>query len=82
MEWIKVKHPNILVIYVPTNCTNKSQLVNVILQKPLKHAFKVHFKRWTSLTIKEQIDKSDELEIDFQMSNLKPRLCKWYTQHG
>ena len=64
-------------IYVSTNYTSKLQPTNVILQKPLKHAFKVHFNRWTSLTIKEQIDRGYEPEIDFQMSNLKPCLCEW-----
>jgi hypothetical protein len=53
---LKKKHTNSLLIFVPTNCTNKLQPINVILQKPLKHAFNVHFNSWNSQTIKDQID--------------------------
>ena len=77
MKWIQVTHANILVIYVPANCTSNLKPTDVILQKSLKHAFEVHFNRWPSLTIKDQIDRGIEPEIDFWMSNLKPRLCEW-----
>jgi hypothetical protein len=53
---MKKEHTNILLIFVPINCTSEFQPTNVILQKPLKHAFKVHFNSWTSQTIKDQID--------------------------
>ncbi len=52
LDWIKKKHPNILVVFVPTNCTNELQLVDVIIQRPLKHAFKVNFNKWTTNVIK------------------------------
>ena len=77
MDWIKVDHPNILVIYVPTNYISKLQLANVILQKPLEHAFKEYFNRWTSQIIKEQIDKGEESKVEFRMSNLKLCPCEW-----
>jgi hypothetical protein len=46
-NWIK-EHTNILLIFVHVNCTNYFQPTDMILQKPLKHAFKVHFNSWTS----------------------------------
>ncbi len=55
-NWIKKKHTNILLIFVPNNCTNELQLANVILQKPLKHAFNIHFNSWIFQTIKDQIN--------------------------
>ncbi len=56
LDWIKEDHPNILVIVIPTNCTIELQPTYVILQRPLKHAFKVEFNTWTTSVIKEWID--------------------------
>jgi hypothetical protein len=42
-NWIKNEHTNILLILVPANYTSDLKPTYVILQKPLKHAFKVHF---------------------------------------
>jgi thioredoxin-related protein len=54
-NWIKNEHKYILLIFVPNNCTSELKPTNVILQKPLKHAFKVHFNSWIYRTIKDQI---------------------------
>jgi hypothetical protein len=45
LDWIKKKHPNILVVFVLANCTSELQLVDVIIQQPLKHAFKVNLNK-------------------------------------
>jgi hypothetical protein len=34
-----------LFVFVPTNCINELQLVYLIIQRPLKHAFKVNFNK-------------------------------------
>jgi hypothetical protein len=57
------------------SCTSELQLVDVIIQQPLKHAFKVNFKKWTADVIKQQICDWKEPFIDFKMSNLKPQIC-------
>jgi hypothetical protein len=65
-------------IFIPTNCTNVLQLVDVILQHPLKHhAFKVPFNYWTNTVIKQKIKDGQNQHIDFKMNNLKPRICEW-----
>jgi hypothetical protein len=51
---MKVNHPNVLVIFVPTNCTH--ELTNVILQRPLKHAIKIQFDKGITSSIKQQIE--------------------------
>jgi hypothetical protein len=43
LDYMKETHPNILVIFIPTNYTNVLQPTIVILQWLLKHAFKVQF---------------------------------------
>jgi hypothetical protein len=45
------------------------------LQKPLKHAFKVHFNSWTCQTIKDWIDDGHEPMVDFKMGNMKSKIC-------
>lgn len=47
----------------------------MILQKSLKHAFKVHFNSWTFQIIKDQIGDWQKPKVDFKMANLKPRIC-------
>jgi len=64
-------------MFDPTNCTSELQLVDVIIQWTLKHAFKVNFNKWTTYVIKQQIYDGKEPLIDFKMSNLKPQICGW-----
>jgi hypothetical protein len=64
-------------MFVPTNCTNEFHLVDVIIQQPLKHVFKVNFNKWTTDVIKQQIYNEREPLIDFKMNNLKPQICGW-----
>ncbi len=64
-------------MFVPANYTNELQLVDTIIQRPLKHAFKVNFNKWITNIIKHQIYKGKELHIDLKMNNLKPKICVW-----
>jgi hypothetical protein len=41
--WMKEAHPNIIVLYIPPNCTGKLQPQDVVVQKPLKAGFKAAF---------------------------------------
>jgi hypothetical protein len=40
LDWMKLNYPKVCVIFIPTNYIGVLQLVNVILQCLLKHAFK------------------------------------------
>jgi hypothetical protein len=53
------------------------QPANVILQRSLKHAFKVQFNAWIITIIKKQIGNGQHPNVDFKMNNLKPKLCNW-----
>ncbi len=67
-------NPNIFVVFVPTNCTIVFQPIDVILQCPLKHAFKMEFNIWTIGVLKQQIESGKDPNVDFKMNNLKPRI--------
>jgi len=49
---MKKYHLTILVIFILANCTSELQPQDVVLQQPLKHAFKVEFNTWTTSVIK------------------------------
>jgi len=74
LNWMKNKHSNILLIFVLANYICASQLAYVILQCPLKHAFKMVFNGWTTNVIKSQIDTCANPHVDFRMNNLKPKM--------
>ncbi len=77
IQWIKSQHPQTCLMFVLTNCTSKFQLANVSIQHPFKHVFKKEFHMWTSCTIKNQLLKEKDLEVDFCMLVIKPKLCGW-----
>ncbi len=77
---MKKKHSNILVIYVPVNCTNVFHLIDVISQHLLKHAFKMTFNGWTKNIINSHIDIGANLHVEKKMNNLKPKFCGWLHQ--
>ena len=77
--WVKENHPQILLIFVPANCTSIFQPADVILQRPFKHAFRQEFDSYTSDDIDKQLEDkaAKDVKIDTKMSTLKPLLCGW-----
>ena len=43
---MREKHPNILILYIPPNCTSKLQPQDVVVQKPFKDACTTAFCDW------------------------------------
>jgi hypothetical protein len=80
LNWMKLKFPNVCVIFIPTNCTSVFQPVDVILQCSFKHAFKKEFHSWTCSIIKSQLERGENVKVDFRMLILKPNICAWLFQ--
>jgi hypothetical protein len=74
---MKIKHPEILVLFIPANCISVLQPADIIIQRPLKHAFMLQFNAWTMDNITKQLNKGEEVALDFKMSTIKPLLCCW-----
>ena len=74
---MKTHHPNILVLYIPANCTSVYQPADVVIQRPFKHAFRQEFNKFTMDTISSQLKGGEDVQMDFKMSKLKPHLCHW-----
>lgn len=78
VQWIKSQHPYICLMFVLVNCTSKLQHVDVIIQRPFKHAFKKQFHMWTFCTIKDQLLKEKDPKVDFHMwLTIKLKFCGW-----
>ncbi len=67
IQWIKSQHPYICLMFVLVNYTSKLQRVDVIIQRPFKHAFKKQFHMWTFCTSKDQFLKEKDPKVDFHM---------------
>ena len=76
-DWMKTHHPEILVLYIPANCTSIYQPADVVIQRPFKHAFRQEFNKFTMDTISSQLKGGEDVQMDFKMSKLKPHLCHW-----
>ena len=76
---MKDNHQEILIIFVPANCTSVFQPADVILQKPFKHGFRQIFDSFTSDDIINQLQHTaaKNIKVDTKMSTLKPQLCVW-----
>ena len=74
-NWRKIHHPEIFVLYIPTNCTSIYQPANVVIQRPFKRTFRQEFNKFTMDTILSQLKGGKDVQMDFEMSKLKPHLC-------
>jgi hypothetical protein len=79
ISWMKESHQEILIIFVPANCTSVFQPADVILQKPFKHGFRQEFDSFTSDDIMKQLQHTSakHIKVDTKMTALKPQLCAW-----
>jgi hypothetical protein len=76
--WMKT-HSEILMLFVPANCTTIFQPADVILQRPFKHGFRQQFDLWTMEEMDKQLQTRavEDIKMDFRMSTIKPHLCAW-----
>ncbi len=62
-------------MFVFANYTNELQPVNVIIQRPLKHDFKINYNKRIIAIIKHQIYEGKEPHIDLKMKKLWVASC-------
>jgi hypothetical protein len=76
--WMKT-HSEILMLFVPANCTAVFQPADIILQHPFKHGFRQQFDLWTMEEMDKQLQTRavEDIKMDFRMSTIKPHLCSW-----
>ena len=78
-EWCKMVHGQWLcVVYVPANCTSKLQPADVILQRPLKAAFRTEFNSWMIENSMSQFltgASPSDVKLDFTIGTLREQAC-------
>jgi hypothetical protein len=76
--WLKKKHPNIILEFVPAGCTPVFQACDVGIQRILKHSWKRSCHQDIVGEILEQIDnKSEMITIENKLGVLRDRTVKW-----
>ena len=76
--WMKQGYSNILVLYVPPNCTGKLQPQDVVVQKPLKGGIKAGFREFQVTKFREaQRTGNYKVLCDFRISVIKPFTPTW-----
>lgn len=53
--WLYSKYPFVHLGVVPGGCTGKGQVADIALNRPIKHALKQEFTKWSAGQIQEQI---------------------------
>jgi hypothetical protein len=75
--FVKKKYKNIILVFIPPNCTSKLQICDTHLNFPFKRGIRNRFNQWTMNTFVEQLEKDDTLDVDLKMSTLKPLVLQW-----
>lgn len=76
--WMKAEYPDILVLYVPPNCTGKLQPQDVVVQKPLKGGIKTAFNEHQVTQFREAQRTGNYKSLcDFRISVIKPYTPAW-----
>ena len=76
----KLDENNVLVIFIPPNCTDMLQPLDISVNKPLKAEIKRRFINWYSDEVKVQLDNGipiEEINIHMPISKMKPLAACW-----
>ena len=66
-------------VYVPPNCTDRLQPLDISVNKPCKDFMKNKFIEWYSLKVLEALERTEDErpKIDFRLSTMKPLGGQW-----
>ena len=76
----KLDENNMLVVFIPPNCTDMLQPLNISVNKPLKAEIKRCFVNWYYNELNVQLDNGIPIEavnIQMPISKMKPLAARW-----
>ena len=68
---------NIQCVIVPSNCTDRLQPLDLIVNKSVKTFMQTKFKEWYGDAIYEQLQKGLTEDVDLRMGVMKPISARW-----
>ena len=75
-----VEENKILTVFVPSNCTDLLQPLDLSVNKAVKERLRQHFRSWYSEQVKEKLQVGEEIEnitVDLRMSVMKELGARW-----
>ena len=74
--WIFLKK-----VFVPANCTNGLQPLDISVNKPAKNFMRARFQEWYAEQILQQVQGNMEKKpVDLKLSVVKSLAAKWFIQ--
>lgn len=78
LSWMKTAHPNIIVLFIPGNCTSIFQPLDVGVQRVLKQSIKRTAHSDVVMEVMSQLsEKREEVHLDMTIGTLRDRSLKW-----
>lgn len=80
LEWLKSSYPEFHPLFVPAGCTSKAQPADLVLQRPMKHAFSNEYTMWMTNEMTSLLKAGaapEQLRVDTGMKRMKPLVVKW-----
>ena len=71
---------NIDTVYVPANCTDRLQPLDISVNKSAKDFMRDQFQRWYAEQIQQQVSNGVRNPVDLRLSVVKPLSAKWFVQ--
>ena len=71
---------NVDVVFVPANCTDRLQPLDVSVNKAAKDFMRDQFQRWYADQIQQQVHDNVKTPVDLRLSIVKPLSARWFVQ--
>ena len=70
---------NVDIVFVPANCTDRLQPLDVSVNKAAKNFMRDQFQRWYAEQIQQQVQDNLKNPVDLRLSIVKPLSAKWFV---